>query len=260
MSTLPTILVVHGAWHTPPNYQSFINALQGQGFKVICPHLPTCNNSFNPVGTYFDDVAHVRKTLEVLVDNGEHVLMIMHSYGGAVGTGAADGLSFSERTAAGQPGGVIHLLYLCAYILEPGSTLWGVLQEAGSEELWDQYIDTAEDGSTAAKDPGLLFFSGNADQAVVEKALKTLVRFPSPVLTTPTVGSAWKTIPTTYVSTTQDYALPKTFQDIMLLKVKEAGIEVKVKEYQADHSLFITRESDMVTVALEAVSDERNRY
>jgi pimeloyl-ACP methyl ester carboxylesterase len=257
MSTLPTILLVHGAWHTPSNYQSYIKALQAQGFKVHCPQLPTCNKALNGAGTYADDVACVRKTLETLVNSGDRVLMVMHSYGGAVGTGAAEDLSFAGRRTAGQPGGVIHLLYLCAYILAPGSTIWGVVQEAGFDKVWDQYIDTAEDGSTAIKDPGLAFFSENTDQATVDKALETLVRFPSSVFTTPTVGFAWKIIPTTYVSTTQDYAVPKTYQDIMLARVQEEGVEVKVKEFDADHSLFITREKEMVKAALDAASDKR---
>lgn len=258
MSSLPTVILVHGAWHTPPNYQSYADALQAQGFKVHCPHLPTCNGASPATASLPDDVACVREVIQSAVDAGESVLMIMHSYGGAVGTGAAEGLSLAERHAAGQPGGVIHLLYLCAYILAPGSTIWGIVQEAKFDQLWDQYIDTAADGSTFLKDPGLGLFSGNADQAIVDKALQTLVRFPSSVFYDKTMGSAWKTVPTTYISTLKDYAVPKTYQDIMLAKVRDQGVEVKVEEFDADHSLFITMESAMVQTALRAAADKRN--
>lgn len=258
MSSLLTVVLVHGAWHTPPNYQSYADALQAQGFKVHLPHLPTCSGALPPTASLADDVAHVREVVKSAVGAGEHVLMIMHSYGGAVGTGAVEGLSLAERSAAGLSGGVVHLLYLCAYILTPGSTIWGVVQEAGFDKLWDQYIDTAEDGSTVLKDPGVGFFSGKADQAVVDRALSTLVRFPSSVFHEKTTGSAWKTIPTTYISTLQDWAVPKTYQDIMLAKVREQGIDVKVEEYDADHSIFITRQNEMVQTALQAAADPRN--
>ena len=184
--------------------------------------------------------------------------MIMHSYGGAVATSALDGLSLAERKAAGQSGGVIHLLYLCAYILDSGSTCWSVLQDAKMDHLWDQFIETQADGMSFPKDPGLLFFSQLAEQIIVDKALPHLVRFPDVCLHTPTTGAAWKIIPTTYVSTVADYSVPKIYQDVMLGKVQKAGVEVKVKTYEASHSLFITMEKEMVDEAIEAASDERN--
>lgn len=260
MSSLPTVILVHGAWNTPPNYKSYADALQMQGFKVYCPHLRTCSGVSPPTASLADDVAYVRNVVESVVEAGERVLMIMHSYGGVVGTGAVEGLSLSERKAAGLPGGIIHLLYLCAYILAPGSTIWGIVQDAGFDKLWDQYIDTSPDGSTVLKDPGLGFFSGNADQDVIEKALQTLVRFPSSVFHEETTGCAWKTVPTTYVSTLKDYAVPKAYQDIMLAKVRDQGAELKIEEYDADHSLFITMQNDMVNTALRAAGDERNDF
>lgn len=258
MAILPTVILVHGAWHTPANYQSYADALRAQGFKVHCPHLPSCNGASPPTTSLADDTSCVRDIVQSVVDAGEHVLMIMHSYGGAVGTGALEGLSLAEREATGQPGGVVHLLYMCAYILRPGSTVWEIIQETGYDKLWDQYVDTAADGTVAMKDQGLAFFSGNAEQTVVDKALKTLVRFPSAIFYEKTTGSAWKTIPTTYISTVNDYAVLKPYQDLMLAKVREDGVNAKVEEYDADHSLFITKEAAMVEVAVKAATDKRN--
>ncbi|KAJ5579971.1 uncharacterized protein N7459_005956 [Penicillium hispanicum] len=258
MTSLPTVVLVHGAWHTPPNYQSYITALQAQGFTVHCPHLPTCNGARPPTASQPDDIACVRALVQQLVDAGKRVLMIMHSYGGVVGTGAVEGLSFAERKSAGQAGGVIHLLYMCAYILAPGSTVWGIIREAKFDHLWDRYLDTAEDGTSVFKDPGLALFSGNADAQVVDAALASLVPFPESAFHCPTAGSSWRTVPTTYVSTTKDYTVPHIYQEIMLGRVREEGVEVKIVTYHADHSLFITMEKEMVQTALEAAADERN--
>ena len=60
MPSLPTVVIVHGAWLQPQNHQTYIDALQAKGFTVHCPRLPTCNGSSPPTADYLDDVACVR--------------------------------------------------------------------------------------------------------------------------------------------------------------------------------------------------------
>ncbi|KAJ5731206.1 uncharacterized protein N7483_005714 [Penicillium malachiteum] len=258
MSSLPTVVLVHGAWHTPANYQTYVDALKKRGFQVHCPQLPTCTGIPPPTGSLVEDIACVKSLVTSLVDDGQRVLMILHSYGGAVGGSAVEGLSIPEREAAGKLGGVIHLLYLCAYMVPTGVSAGDIIREAKFEEILKENLDISPDGLTALKDPGLAFFSGRADQATVEKALKSLVRFPNQALYDPTTGCAWKTIPATYIRTLQDYAVPPIYQEIILGKVKYAGIEVKVETFDADHSLFITEQEEMVQAAMNAATDERN--
>lgn len=221
-TTLPTIVLVHGAWHTPPIYQSYIDALKAEGFTVYCPRLPSCSAASPPNASLPEDTACVRDIVKPLVEAGKRVLMLLHSYGGAVGTDAVEGLAFSTRKASDQPGGVIHLLYLCAYILPPGSTIFGVVQEAGMEHLWPQFVDNAADGSTFPWDPVQLFFGG-VEKEVVDQALLHLVRSPMSAFTAETMGSAWRIVPVTYVFTRQDYSVPRVYQDIMVEKVRKEG-------------------------------------
>ncbi|KAJ5708235.1 hypothetical protein N7488_008036 [Penicillium malachiteum] len=258
MSSLPTVVLVHGAWHTPLSYQTYVDALKKRGFQVHCPQLPSCSGISPPTASLPEDIACVRNLVTSLVDDGQRVLMILHSYGGAVGGSAVEGLSISEREAAVKPGGVIHLLYLCAYMLPTGFSMGDIVKEAKFEEVLRDNLDIAPDGSTALTDPGLAFFSGRADQSIVEKALKTFVRFPNRTFSDTTTEFAWKTIPATYIRTSQDYAVPPIYQEIMLGKVKDAGIEVKIETYDADHSIFITEQEGMVQAAMNAVTDERN--
>ncbi|KAJ6015591.1 hypothetical protein N7540_010182 [Penicillium herquei] len=258
MSSLPTVVLVHGAWHTPSSYQTYLDALKKRGFQVHCPQLPTCTGISPPTASLAEDIACVKNLVTSLVDDGQRVLMILHSYGGAVGGSAVEGLSISERKAAGKPGGVIHLLYLCAYMLPTGVSLGDIIKEAKFIEVLKQNLNTSPDGLTTLKDPGLVFFSGRADQSTVEKSLKSFVWFPNQALYDPTTGCAWKTIPATYIRTLQDYAVPPIYQEIILWKVKDAGIEVKVETYDADHSIFITEQEEMVQAAINAATDERN--
>jgi len=255
--SLPTIVLVHGAWHTPPNYGSYINALKSQGFKVLCPKLPSCNGKSPPDSSFAEDVAMIHNAVEPLVEAGERVLMLMHSYGGAVGTDAVEGLTFADRKAAGKLGGVVHLFYMCAYILQPGTTIFNIVEEAGFAGLWPQYIENAADGSTFPIDPVLMFLGG-VEKDVVDKALPHLVRFPMSAFETQTKGAAWRSVPVTYILTQQDYSVPRAYQDLLLEKVRKEGVSLKTEDFDTNHSIFITKQDEMVKAVVMAAGDERN--
>jgi hypothetical protein len=60
----------------------------------------------------------------------------MHSYGELVGSNAiAKELSFSHRDAAGEPGGVVHLFYLAAFVLAEGQSVMGAFGESPSNDV-----------------------------------------------------------------------------------------------------------------------------
>jgi pimeloyl-ACP methyl ester carboxylesterase len=124
--TKPTILITHGAWHHPAYFSSVIDLLKAQGYKVVCPHLPTCNNDDTPTKTLDDDVALIRSTASSLADEEQEIVALMHSYGGVVGTDALYGLSTTERAKSGLKGGLKRLLYMCAFIPQKGQSLAGI--------------------------------------------------------------------------------------------------------------------------------------
>ncbi|KAF5869608.1 putative prolyl aminopeptidase protein [Botrytis fragariae] len=256
-TSLPTIVLVHGAWHTPANYKSYSDALEAQGFKVLCPQLPSCNDKSPPISSFTEDVAVVRNVVKSLVEADERVLMAMHSYGGAVGTDAVEGLTFADREAEGKFGGVIHLFYMCAYIVAPGTSVWDICQEAGFADLWPQFIQNFDDGSTFPVDPSLSFLGG-VEKDIIDKALPNLVRSPMSAFESKTKGDAWRKVPVTYILTQQDYSVPRPYQDLMLEKVKSEGIVIKTEDYETCHSVFITKEKEMVDAVVVAAGDERN--
>ncbi|OGM49300.1 hypothetical protein ABOM_004126 [Aspergillus bombycis] len=197
----------------------------------------------------------------------------MHSYGGCVGTDAAqDFLSpvvpspttttttnknqTPGAAAGGGGGGIIHLLYLCAYILPPGSSIQTIMDKAGVDDtLWAQFMDDDEAGLTMPRDPGLWFYEG-LEQKTVDRCVQALVRFPVSVLREKTNGDAWRRCPVTYVRTERDYAVPGAFQDLMLDGVRgEEGVEIRVLGFEACHSVFLSNVEDLVAVAAGVVRD-----
>jgi len=64
----------------------------------------------------------MRKVVGKLVDEGGTVTVVMHSYGGQVGTNALYDMGIESRARQNLSGGVSHLIYMCAFALpENGS-------------------------------------------------------------------------------------------------------------------------------------------
>ena len=76
--------------------------------------------------------------------------MLLHSYRGAVGTEAVEGLSMSERATKGFHGGVIHLIYMCSFMLQVGESVGGASLPRPVPDLVD--IDDAT-GTTFLCEP-----------------------------------------------------------------------------------------------------------
>jgi pimeloyl-ACP methyl ester carboxylesterase len=126
LDTKPTVLIIHGAWHHPAYFASVIDLLKAQGYDAVCPHLPTCNHDETPTKTLADDIALIRDTASTLADDGKEIIVLMHSYGGVVGTDALYGLSTSERVRQGFKGVLKRLVYMRAFIPHKGQSLSGI--------------------------------------------------------------------------------------------------------------------------------------
>lgn len=123
-STKPAILILHGAWHHPEHFAKQIALLQSHSYEVICPVQPSYNAQ-PATTTLQEDAAFIRGVLSKLIDEeGKDVILLMHSYGGMVGTEAVtEEMSRNLREKNGSQGGVVKLLYLCAFMLHKGESL-----------------------------------------------------------------------------------------------------------------------------------------
>src|SRR6202022_463292 len=74
----PTIVLVHGGWDNSSGWNAVVEKLQDRGFSVIAPA--------NPLRDLAADSAYIHIVLETI--NGP-IVLVGHSYGGAVITNAA---------------------------------------------------------------------------------------------------------------------------------------------------------------------------
>ena len=100
MSSLPNVVLVHGAWADGSSWSAVIERLQADGYHVTAPQFP--------MTTLADNVARLRQVLAV--QDGP-TIVAGHSYGGqiitALGTDAPN---------------VVGLVYIAAFGLDEGES------------------------------------------------------------------------------------------------------------------------------------------
>ena len=120
----PVIVLVPGAWHSPIHYSILIKILQARGYQVVTHRNPSCDSDDPKAQSVASDAASIRSNLLLpQIDAGKDVVLAMHSYGGCPGAVAAKGLSKAELTAKGKKGGIVGLLFICAFIANEGDSL-----------------------------------------------------------------------------------------------------------------------------------------
>lgn len=132
-----TAVLVHGAWHPPSTWDSFVPLLTSStGLKTNVVSLPSINGPSPSTWQPDDDAAAVREAIVSELEKGNDVLMISHSYGGFPSAQGVEGLLKKDRE--GKPS-VIGMVYLAAFAVPEGVTL---LQGVGGEPLdWWQLKD-----------------------------------------------------------------------------------------------------------------------
>jgi pimeloyl-ACP methyl ester carboxylesterase len=230
MSKQANILLVHGAWADGTCWSKVILLLEARGFKVTAAQIPLSSLS--------DDVAVTRRLLSTVK---EATVLVGHSYGGAVITGAA--------TETSQ---VKALVYITAFGLDEGESLESLASQGppspGSTAiepdangfLWinrEKFHDSFAGG--ASKDEA-------AVMAAVQKPL-SLASFGGKE-TTP----AWKTIPSWYLTCTDDKMIPPPAQEFM---AKRMG--ATVRSVASSHCPFMSHPeavADIIALAAESLN------
>src|ERR1700736_6869890 len=102
---MPTIVLVHGGWDNSTGWNAVVEKLQDRGFSVIAPA--------NPLRDLAADSAYIHSVLEAI--NGP-IVLVGHSYGGAVITNAAVGVP-----------NVKALVYIAGWALDQGDSIGSLI-------------------------------------------------------------------------------------------------------------------------------------
>ncbi|KAJ8121116.1 hypothetical protein ONZ43_g2353 [Nemania bipapillata] len=251
-ANLPTVVLVPGAWTVPAAYHKLVGALREKSFTVHIPALPTNDGARPPDSSVDADVKAVREAVRHLVDEGKEVVMLMHSYGGVPGTSALEGLTRKDRQAKDLPGGVVHLIYVAAFMLGLGQNIRTVVKAVNLPGR-DSLVQFGDDGTWFPIDPvWLLYFDlSPKDQ---EEQTKLLKWGNSAILQGNTTYEAWKDCPTLYVRSTLDRWLPPEFQDFCLANAEVANASISVSALKSGHSPYVNFAHEIAEMAFEVAS------
>jgi len=189
--------------------------------------LPGHGASSLPLGDLYTDAAHVAAAVESIAARHGDVVLVGHSYAGAVVSQAME-----SATA------VRHLVYLTAYCLDAGLAVRAATQAMppASIELGNGAMQIHADRgvSTIVPELAVAAFYGccpptEAAAATARLCPQTLASFTQPVTVTP-----WKATPSTYVRCLRDEAIPISHQDLMAV---HCGA---IATIDTDHSPFLS--------------------
>ena len=246
--TKPTIVLIHGGWHIPSTYSKFTSLLKSAGYEVHVPRLPSTNETRPPNTDLNTDTAMIQGYVESLVDAGRLVVAIMHSYGGQVGTNALYGLGVKNRTERGLPGGVFHLIYMCAFALPEGGSMVGKVKEFGHEHLLPLAFEIADDDSCVNRDPKTLLVGPGIDDTEAEMYVSSLVRWNGKSMYQAITHCAWREISVTYIYTSQDMTVPLDYQKSMVEGIQAEGQVVHTVELATGHCPNLTMTQEVVDI------------
>jgi len=221
----PTIVLVHGAFADATSFQELIPLLQEKHYPVIAVQ--------NTLTGLDADIVTTKRLIDA--QKGP-VIVLGHSYGGAVITGAA----------AGNPN-VKALVYVAAFAPdanEPVAALQGNFppSQLASALVPDAagflYGDTAKFRAVFAQDlPARL----TRIVAVTQKPVN------STVFAASTPQAAWRTIPSWYMVATEDHAINPDLERFYAKRMKARTTEIK-----SSHVMYISHPADVARVIEEA--------
>ena len=222
------ILLVHGAWADGSCWSKVLLLLKQGGYKATAAQIPLTSLQ--------DDIAVTRRLLSA---QKEPTVLVGHSYGGAVITGAANAQSQVKA-----------LVYITAFGLDEGESL-ASLSKQGPPSAGSTAIET--------DDKGYLWINREkfhrsfaADATTDEAYLMAAVQKP---LNLAGFGGAegkpaWKTIPSWYLVCTDDQMIPPPAQEFMAKRMNAT-----VRSVRSSHAPFMSQPQAVVdTIALAVES------
>lgn len=241
----PVIVLEHGAWADASSWNGVIQRLQDDGYTVYAPPNPLRGLSGFPSSdpAYLHDFLTQNPALA-----GKHIVLVGHSYGGAVITNAAVGAPEVKA-----------LVYVDAFIPDQGQTLGGLLASVPGSCLAGNPADIFNlvpypgsppgDVDTYIKPnlvPGCFATGLPARQAAVIAATQRPLT--ASTLTEPSGPPAWKTLPSWAVIGTADRVIPPA-----LLKSMAQHAGARITTVHAGHLSMISNPGTVTQVIIKAV-------
>jgi len=229
----PTIVLVHGAWADASSWDGVITRLQADGYTVVAPA--------NPLRSLLGDAAYVRS---VIASIKGPVVLVGHSYGGAVITNAATGAP-----------NVKALVFIDAFVPAAGETVLALAAKDPGSELPTAITEVPYSDGGAGKGVDVYIKPDRfravfaADVPAREADLMAVTQRPVTLaaLTQPSGAPAWRRIPSWYLVGLQDKAIPPATQEFMAARAHAHTVKI-----DASHASLVSHPGAVAHLILTA--------
>lgn len=225
---MSTFVLVHGAWHGGWCWQKVVRRLEAMGHRAVAPDMPGHGADVTPIESVtLDDI--VARVCETIDGEAEPVVLVGHSYGGAIIT----------QTAERRADRIKNLVYLTAFLLDDGQSVMDLARHDTDSRL-NGKVDFSDGEVTATVRPDAIHdcFYGACSEDDVAFARERLRPEAVAGLRTPmqTTASAFGSLPRTYIECLHDNAI-----SIAMQRRLQAALPCqRVFRLDTDHSPFFS--------------------
>ncbi len=224
-STKPSILLVHGAFADGSSWSKVIPILERDGYDVTAVQIP--------LTALADDIATTKRVIEA--QKGP-VVVVGHSYGGLVITGAAAGNS-----------NVKSLVYVAAFAPDANETVAAAGAKFAPAPLATALVPDAAGFLYIDRTKFHDVFCKDIPAAEARVMAATQMPVNGGVFGASLPEAAWRTIPTWYIVSSDDRAINP---DVERFYARRAG--AKTTEIKASHVPFLSHPKEVAKVIEDA--------
>lgn len=235
----PTVVFVHGAFADSSGWGAVITSLKASGFNSLAVS--------NPLRGVASDSAYVAAVANAIPGP---VLLVGHSYGGAVITNAGSLIP-----------NAVGLVYVAAFAPDEGETLGDLAAQGGdtpfSQSLRPLPVPTPGSDELVPEfsiDPTAFHEVFCADVSDELAAVMAVSQRPISAIgfTDPTVNPAWKTLPSWFAVGTQDLAIGADAERFFAQRAGSTTVEI-----EGSHVLMISQPeaiADLIRTAIASLA------
>ncbi|KAK5054450.1 hypothetical protein LTR84_001340 [Exophiala bonariae] len=263
MSTLPTLICLHGGFHGPGYWGPLVSLLADKGFRSITPHL-LFGGTDKPIQSLEPVIEQVAKLVAEETSKGKDVVMINHSFGSFAGCSAIKGFTSKDpsKLSDQNSGKALGIITISGFFPEHEVSLAAMAAASRTAR-------GAPDPATAPQLPfkpteeGLLEYDGDPvhsfyNDLPLQEAQKWAAELENMsqfvFATGGGVYAGWMDVPVWYLLCEADNMMELPQQQSYVKKARDSGGDVTTREIDAGHSPMLSRPVEVAKFVQEAVA------
>src|SRR4249920_79919 len=222
-----TVVLVHGGFVDGSGWQGVYGLLSKDGYRVSVVQ--------NPTVSLEDDVAVVKRAIDA---QSEPVILVGHSYGGAV------------MTEAGNHPNVAALVYIAAFAPDKGESVNTLIADPPPGAPVPPILPPQDGFLFLDREKFAASFAADVDPELAAFMADSQVPWGVDALGETISEPAWRTKPSWYLVTTEDRMIPPPAQREMSKRAGSTVVEVA-----GSHAVYVSQPAAVAELIAKAASE-----